>query len=290
MVWVDGRLLPAQLATISAADRGFRSGEGIFETVRVRHGRTFRLDAHLERLHGAATAMGCGLDPTALPRAVAAVVGANASLGSDLVVRITCSAGPVDLSSPFPGRGTGTPTVVVTAQRARPADAPPPPPASGHLVDLARPLAAWKSTSYLVEVTAQREAQRHGASDAVLCDPQGRPLEAARANLFAVHDTSVVTAPVTAGVLPGVTRAAVIEVAAELGLAVDERVLRRGELAAAGEALLTSAVRGIRPLVRLDGRPIGDGTPGPITRRLHAALAELVAATSASLPAADGGA
>lgn len=289
MVWVDGRLLPSQLATISAADRGFRAGEGVFETLRVRRGRVFRLAAHLERLSTAATAIGLDLAPAVLPGAVAAVVEANATLGSDLVVRITCSAGPVDLASPFPGRAAGPATVVVTAQPTAPVDAPPPPPASGHLVPLARPLAAWKTTSYLVALAAERDARRHGASDAVLCDAEGRPLEAATANLFAVDGTSVVTAPVSAGVLPGITRAAVITVAGELGLAVHERVLRRAELAAAPEALLTSAVRGIRPLVRLDARPIGDGTPGPTTRRLRSGLEEMIAATSEPLPDQDAG-
>lgn len=286
MVWVDGHLAPVQLATISAVDRGFRSGEGVFETLRVRQGRTFRLAAHLERLHTAATGIGLDVPAAALPAAIAAVVGANASLGTDLVVRITCSAGPVDLASPFPGRGVGPGTVVLTAQRTRAPGAPPPPPASGHLVDVHRPLAAWKTTSYLAAVTAQREARHRGASDAVLCDAAGRPLEAATANLFAVLGATVVTAPVAAGVLPGVTRAAVLAIAADLGLAVEERVLHRDELATAPEALLTSAVRGIRPLVALDGRPIGDGTPGPATRRLLAALEELVAATSVPLPAA----
>lgn len=286
MVWVDGRLLPVQRATISATDRGFRSGEGLFETLRVRQGRTFRLAAHLERLHDAATAIGLTLEPSTLPGAIAAVVEANAALGSDLVVRITCSTGPVDLAVPFPGRGAGPATVVVTAQPTRAAGAPPLPPASGHLVDLRRPLAAWKSTSYLVALVAQRDARRQGASDAVLCDQTGSPLEAATANLLAVDGDTLITAPVGAGVLPGVTRAAVLELAPELGLAVAERVLGRDELAAAPEALLTSAVRGVQPLVALDGRPVGDGRPGPTTRRLGAALDALVAATAAPLPTA----
>lgn len=284
MVWVDGHLLPVHLATISAVDRGFRSGEGVFETLRVREGRTFRLASHLERLQAAATGVGLQVASAALIEAIAAVVEANTHLGTDLVVRITCSAGPLDLSCPFPGQSAGPATVVVTAQRTRAAGAPPLPPASGHLVDLHRPLAGWKTTSYLVALTAGREARRHGASDAVLCDAAGRPLEAATANLFAVSGTTLVTAPVTAGVLPGITRAAIVAIATELGLAVDERALSRAELRAAAEALLTSAVRGVQPLVALDGRPLGSGTPGPITRRLDAALRELVAATSLPLP------
>ncbi|MFO7960371.1 MAG: aminotransferase class IV [Nitriliruptoraceae bacterium] len=284
MVWVDGRLLPAHLATISALDRGFRSGEGVFETLRVRQGRTFRLAAHLERLQTGAVGIGLHVAPQALIEAVGAVVEANAHLGADLVVRITCSAGPVELASPFPGRSAGPATVVVTAQRTRAAGAPPLPPASGHLVEFHHPLGAWKTTSYLVALTAGREARRHGASDALLCDAAGRPLEAATANLFAVSGSTLVTAPVTAQVLPGITRAAVLQLATALGLVVEERVMDRTELRSAAEALLTSAVRGVQPLVALQGRPIGDGTPGPTTRRLAAGLRELVATTSLPLP------
>ncbi|MFO7777488.1 MAG: aminotransferase class IV [Nitriliruptoraceae bacterium] len=283
MVWVDDRLLPAHLATISALDRGFRSGEGVFETLRVRQGRTFRLAAHLERLQTGAAGIGLHVRPPALTEAIAAVVEANAHLGADLVVRLTCSAGPIELSSPFPGHSAGPATVVVTAQRTRAAGAPPLPPASGHFVELHRPLAAWKTTSYLVALTAAREARRHGASDALLCDAAGRPLEAATANLFAVSGNTLVTAPVAAGVLPGITRAAVLQIATALGVDVDERAMDRTELATAEEVLLTSAVRGVQPLVALEERPIGDGTPGMLTRRLAAGLQELVATTSLPL-------
>jgi branched-chain amino acid aminotransferase len=287
MVWVDGRLLPVHLATISAVDRGFRSGEGVFETFRVRKGRAFRLAAHLERLQGTAAALGLHVDTAALLEAVAAVAEANGHLGADLVVRITCSAGPLDLTKPFTAQGDGPATVVVTAQRTRTPGSPPLPPASGHLVDLHRPLAEWKSTSYLVALTAQREARRHGASDALLCDAAGHPLEAATANLFAVSGSTLVTAPLTAGVLPGITRAAVIAIATEQGLAVDERPISQPELQAVTEVVLTSAVRGVQPLVRIAGRPVGDGLPGPITRRLAAALQGVIAATS--LPVAATG-
>ncbi len=283
LVWVDGRVVPAHAATISALDRGFRSGEGVFETLRVQQGRAFRLAAHLERLRAGAAGIGLHVAPPALLEAVAAVVEANAHLGADLVVRITCSAGPVQLSDPFPGHRPGPATVVVTAQRTRAAGAPPLPPAFGHLVELHRPLAAWKATSYLVSLTATREARRHGASDALLCDAAGHPLEAATANLFAVRGNTLVTAPVSAEVLPGITRAAVVELAAALGLVVDQRVMSRSELATAAEALLTSAVRGVQPLVAVQGRPIGDGMPGPITRGLAAGLQELVATTSLPL-------
>ena len=290
-VWVDGRLVPAQLATVSALDRGLRSGEGVYETLRVRERRSFRLAAHLDRLADGAGTIGIQVDPAAVRAGIAAVVAANDHLGDDVVVRVTCTAGPLDLTTPFPGTGVGTATVVITAQRTRAPGAPPRPPARGHLVDLRRELATVKSTAYLLSLVAQREARAHGASDAILCDPAGRPLEAATANLAAVADGRLVTAPVTAGILGGVTRTALCEVAAGGGVVVEERTLEREELLGAQEALLTSAVRGVQPLVRVDGRAIGDGTTGPVTARLRRALEDLIEATAEPLvlsPSADG--
>ncbi|TVR23241.1 MAG: hypothetical protein EA387_07325 [Nitriliruptor sp.] len=283
MVWVDGRLVPSHLATVSALDRGLRSGEGVYETLRVREQRSFRLLAHLDRLQAGAGTLGIRVDPATVRAGIAAVVTANDHLGDDVVVRVTCTAGPMDLTTPFPGTGVGPPTVVITAQRTRAPGAPPRPPARGRLVDLRRELPMIKSTAYLLSLVAQREARAHGASDAILCDPAGRPLEAATANLAAVVDGRLVTAPVSAGILAGVTRTALCEVAAGCGLVVEERTLEREELLAAEEALLTSAVRGVQPLVSVDARAIGDGAAGPVTARLRATLDALIDATAEPL-------
>jgi branched-subunit amino acid aminotransferase/4-amino-4-deoxychorismate lyase len=281
---VDGALVPAATATISALDRGFRSGEGLFETLRVRDGRAFRLGAHLDRLVNTAGRLDIALDRRALGRGLATVVAANHHLGADLVVRITCSAGPVEVDRPFPAvAGDETaPTVVISVHPLAHRDLPDvedaDPRARGLLVDLHRELAWAKSTASLVALVAQRAAVEQGATDALLCDAQGAPLEAATANLFLVHDGHLVTPPVDAGILAGATRAAVLDVAHRCGVDPVVRPLTRDLLFHAEEAFLTSAVRGLRPLVSVDGQPIGTGDPGPVTRRLTAAYTALVAA------------
>ncbi|MEX2548767.1 MAG: aminotransferase class IV [Nitriliruptoraceae bacterium] len=279
-VLVDGTLLPAASATISALDRGFRSGEGVFETLRVRDRRAFRLAGHLDRLLGTAGRLGIALDRQALGSGIAAVVAANGHLGTDVIVRVTCSAGPLDIDRPFPGTGRSDapPTVVISVHPPTPGPVAPGPPARGLLVDLRRELAWAKSTAYLVALVAQRLAVEQGATDALLCDAQGAPLEAATANLFVILDQTLITPPVDAGVLAGVTRAAVLEVAPTCGLRADVRPLSRESLLVADEALLTSAVSGLRPLTSVDGRPIGTGEPGPVTRQLSEAYTALVAA------------
>jgi branched-subunit amino acid aminotransferase/4-amino-4-deoxychorismate lyase len=280
VVWVDGHLTPASAARISALDRGFRSGEGVFTTLRADDGYVFRLRAHLDRVLGDAAVLGLTLDAEQLAGAVAATVAANHHLGPRLAVRITCSAGPVDLSASFPAGGASSPTVVVTAQAV---GAAPAGTAHGHPVPWHRQLAQLKTTSYLPATLAQQHARSHAATDALLCD-DGVVLEAASANLFVVHHGTIRTAPVAAGVLPGVTRSAVLEVVADLGLPAEERACTLEELREADEAWLTSAVRGIRALTRVDTVPIGGGDEGPVTTRVRAGYAALLAREQAALP------
>lgn len=281
MVWVDGTLVAASSARISALDRGFRSGDGVFTTLRADDGRVFRLAAHLDRVVGDAARLELTLEPTDLTRGVASTVAGNRHLGASLAVRITCSAGAVDLGQPFPASGSRVPTVVVTAQ----AVGPPPGSARGHAVPWHRQLAEMKTTSYLPASLAQQQARRQGATDALLCDQDQTVLEAASANLFVVRGGTVRTAAVAEGVLPGVTRSAVLEVVEALGLDAELRACTLTELGRADEAWLTSAVRGIRPLTHLDGAPIGLGVEGPVTARVRAGYADLVAREQAPLPA-----
>ncbi|MFP4311413.1 MAG: aminotransferase class IV [Nitriliruptoraceae bacterium] len=280
MVWVDGAVVPAAAARISALDRGFRGGEGVFTTLRADRARVLRLGAHLDRLTQDAQVLGLELDREELTTAVAATVAANRHLGASLAVRVTCSAGPVDLSHAFPASGPTRPTVVVTAQAVGSAVGS----ARGEPVPWHRPMAELKSTSYLPATLAQRRAVVAGATDALLCDDAGRVVEAASANLFVVLDGEVRTAPLDAGVLPGVTRTAVIEVLASLGRPVREQACTLPELAGAEEAWLTSSVRGIRALTHLGGDPIASGEPGPITEQVRTGYQALLAREQLPLP------
>lgn len=282
-VWVDGQLVPAEEARISALDLGFRSGVGVFETFRVDGSRTFRLNDHLARLHEGARHLGFDLPPQSLRAAVAATVQANARLGAHLAVRITCSPGSIEASAPFPGPLAGDATIVVTAQPTAPLPAQPPA-ATATLTALRREVATLKHSSYLVAVLAQRAAAAAGVSDALLTDPAGAPLEGATANLLILHDEVVTTAPARAGILAGITRDTVLLLARERGLTISERVVDAEELAQADEALLTSAVGGVRPLVAVDGRAIGTGRAGPVVTALAEAYVQLRRRDAVPLP------
>lgn len=272
--WVDGSLVPVEVATVSVNDRGLRAGEGVFETMRAYDGHVFRLDAHLERLRGGATELDVDPPPARrLADAVRATVTANRpALGADAAVRLTLTAGRIDPATPIPGRPLGAPTVVVTSHPlAPPADA-----ADAVTVSFARELAHLKALSYLVAVAARREARQRGADEALLTDAAGRPLEGSGSNLFAVVEGTLVTPPLEAGLLAGVTRAVVLELAADAGLDVAVRLLTAQELVGADEAFLTSSTRELVTLRSVDGRTIGTGDAGPVTDRLRAAYRDEV--------------
>jgi branched-chain amino acid aminotransferase len=133
-----------------------------------------------------------------------------------------------------------------------------------------------KTLAYTDSVAALIEARRAGADEALFLDTEGHCSEASASNLFAVINGRLTTPPISCAALPGITRATVIELAAGLGPAVDERAFELRELETATEAFLTSSLRGIAPLVSMDGKSLGAGTPGPVTRQMATAYAALV--------------
>lgn len=275
VAWIDGRLVDAQQATVSVYDVGFRSGHGVFETMRAFGDHVFRLEAHLRRAVAGATELGFELDADVLHDAVRSTVQANLPVlgGADSAVRLTTSAGTLDSDSTFPGTRAAGPTIVVTSHVL----APPPGRATAVSIPVTRDLPHVKATSYLAALTAGRRAREQGADEALLTTADGQVLEGASSNLFLVLGGRLRTPPVADGLLAGITRGVVVEIAAPLGLDVDETSFDLGTIRAAQEAFITASTRGIVPLVAVDGQPVGDGTPGPVTGRLQAAYVDEVA-------------
>jgi branched-subunit amino acid aminotransferase/4-amino-4-deoxychorismate lyase len=269
--WVDGRLVPAAQARVSVYDRGFRSGEGVFETFRAYGPHVFRLDAHLARARSGAAFLGFQLDHATLVEAVARTASANLEThgGRDSVVRLTATPGRLDPDSAFPGTPRGSPTVVATSHAL---NIPPGIYRDGvaaTAVPWARELPEVKAVSYLTATVARQQARDEGADEALLTDSDGHLLEGSSSNVFAVVDGDLITPPRSAGLLAGVTRQVVLELARSAGIALDERPLAVAELARADEAFLTATTRELIPLVRFAGRPVGTGRPGPVTATLH---------------------
>ncbi|WP_431860995.1 aminotransferase class IV [Azospirillum sp.] len=264
-VWLNGVLLAAEAARIAPDDRGLLLGDGLFETLRVSGGRPLRLDRHLARLRAGAEilALPVPLDDPGLAAAMDALLARRGLSEASLRLTLSRGPGPRGLLPP----AEPTPTLLITA-----APLPPPlPPARVVMAQGTRrnehsPLSRIKSLSYLDGVLARQEAARRGADDALLLNTAGRIAEASAANLFLRLDDALVTPPVSEGPLPGVLRAAVLE-----AFPVVERPVTVEDLLLAEEAFLTSSL-GVRPVIAIDGQPVGDGRPGVVATRLAAAL------------------
>lgn len=231
-------------AAVSPFDRGFTLGDGLFETLRVKGGRVLRCEAHLARLAAGAGILGLPLPAVDLAAALALTAEANGLADGVLRLTLTRGPGPRGVLPPAEPR----PTLVISAASL----APPLPPARLVIARATRrnersPLAQVKSLNYLDGILARQEAARRGADDAVLLNTRDGIAETSIANLFAVIGRDLVTPPLSEGVLPGVMRAAVLAEGAR------ERPLSEGDLAAAQEIFLTSAL-GIRPVAALEGR------------------------------------
>jgi branched-chain amino acid aminotransferase len=272
-LWLNGELTDERNARISPADHGFLLGDGVFETLRWYGGRPFALEAHLERLEAGALAL--GLTPPALEElglAAHAVVEANGLTEARMRITLTSGTGPPGLA-----RGPGPPTAAVAALPLEPW-----PPTAAAVVsrwrrDETSPLAGVKKISLVEHVMALTEARAGGAGEALLLNGRGDLCEATTANLFCVRGGRVSTPALSSGCLAGITREHVLRVCAGLGVEAAEAQLPEETLREVEEAFLTSSTREIQPLVAVDGWPIGEGEPGPLTLRLARAYSDMVA-------------
>ncbi len=279
-VWVDGRLAPADDLHLSAFDRGFLLGDGVFETLRVRGGHPTELREHLARLRRSADGLGIPIAPDAETRiaaGIAELVAAEGMAGpdGDASIRVTVSRGPFRERGLLPPDEHVAPTIAIHAWPvvAAPAE---------HLErglrlvasavrrDPTNPLVALKTTSRADYVHARLEARRAGADDALFLTIDGHLSEATSANVFLVRRNELATPSLDCAVLAGTTRSWILGWARRVGLEPVEARLRAVDLAAADEAFLSSSVAGILPVTSFDGAPIGDGRPGPWTRRARA--------------------
>ena len=275
---IGGRICPPDEAKVSVFDRGFLYGDSVYETVSTMYGRLFALSEHLGRLERSATRI--GLRPPARPtieRAIAETVQAAANPESRVRVMLTRGVGKLDLDP----ASADDPQLIVVVTPFQPLPAALyQAGASAAIVSVVRndPRAidpAIKSGNYLNNVLALGEARRQGAHEALLCAADGTVAEGASSNVFMVKDGQVRTPGLDVGILEGITRAQVLALARGNGIPTLETRLRPAELRGADEAFITSATRGVLPVTRIDGAVLGDGRPGPVTRRLMQLLDQL---------------
>ncbi len=275
VVHLNGEMLPPEEARISVFDRGFLYGDGVFETLRTYRGVPFAIDEHLARLVQSARIVALPLPVTVaqLRSEIEEAVRVAANPESYVRLMLTRGVGDLGLVAARPSRATrvvivqplppqpraiyadGVQLVTVATRRDRG-------PTSG---------AGAKILGYVPNMLALRLARERGAYDAVMVE-DGHVLESTTANVFAVCERQLVTPPVDAGILAGITRALVLDDATRAGVSVAVRPMSTAELWTADELFITSSLREIVPIVRVDDHVVGQGAPGPITRALHRAF------------------
>jgi len=281
IVYLDGTLVPRQEAMVSPFDRGFLYGYGLFETMRSYEGRVFRLDRHLTRLRLSAQrlALASELEAYDLEQAVYRTLEANKL--ADARIRLTVSAGPGGRALAPPAGGPITVLVFVEKLALSPQACEQGVRAA--LVSSRRnslsPLSRVKATNYLDNLVAYSEAVTSGAEEAILLNERGFIAEGSMSNIFLVAEGMLLTPSEESGILPGITREAVLELARALGIEAVEGEIPLVDLLRADEAFLTSSVREVLPITSIDNDPVGKGGPGPVTRRLMAAYSQLVETT-----------
>lgn len=274
---VNGVVTSGDRAVVPVFDHGFLYGDGVYETLRTYNRRLFLPDRHLARLRASAARLALPVPPTddALESRMRDTM-RNVHPRGEVTLRILVTRGVGDLG--YDPAVCRTPTIVIIARPHR--EPPDRVRRDGVRLVVASVLRnhprsvdpVIKSNNLLNNVLAMQEAVREGAYEAVLLNHRGELAECSQSNLFVVLDGAVVTPPLDAGLLEGVTRNLLFEVGADVGEPVRERVVRESDLPAADEMFITSTTSEVVPVVRVGEQVIGSGAPGPATRRLLAGL------------------
>lgn len=282
VVNLAGSLVGPEEAHVSVFDRGFLYGDSVYEVIRTYGGRPFELGRHLERMRGSGERIGLELplDDAGFEREIERTLREAGNDESYIRVVVTRGGGRIGLDTALaeeplwlvivmpislPSAQTYAEGVKVQLVGVR-----------KNLREAIDPRA--KTGNYLNNVLALREAKAHGAYEAVMLDRAGRVTEGSTSNLFVVKDGRLITPPLEVGILEGVTRTVILELARELGIAAEERHLSPAELVGADEAMITSSVRESVPVVRVgieeSEHVLGAGVPGPVVRRITKAFRE----------------
>ncbi|PRR72520.1 branched-chain-amino-acid transaminase [Neomoorella humiferrea] len=279
IIYLDGQYVDEEEAKLSVFDHGLLYGDGVFEGIRAYHGRVFRLKAHIDRLYESARSI--NLDPGLTREEMTQVVLETCRRNNlrDAYIRLVVTRGKGDLG--LDPRKCPRPSVfciaaaielypaelyekglelVTVGTRRNPPDALDP---------------RIKSLNYLNNIMAKMEATRAGAPEGLFLNKEGYVTEATGDNIFIIKNGQLITPPPFVGLLEGITRNAVMELAMEAGIPVFEKVFTRHDVYTADECFLTGTAAEIVPVVKVDERIIGDGRPGPITRDLIHRFREL---------------
>lgn len=274
IVFLNGEFLPEDQAVVSVYDRSFLYGDGLFETLRVVRGRPFRFAQHLERLVRGADFLKIKLPftPKEIQRSADQLIAKNEMPES--VLRITLSRGAGQRG--YLPAGADHPVLVITLHSAPPLDqviewslV-----TSSYRIPASDPISSFKTTSKLLNIMARMEAGEKGADEALLINTNGEVAETTSGNLFWIYQDKVCTVPTGRGVLPGITRAVVLEICQSLELETNKRVIKPEALRNSQGIFVSQSVLGIVPVNAFDGLPV---KPSPLVDQISRAYDEMLA-------------
>jgi D-alanine transaminase len=273
-IWINGRIMPLADAHVSVEDRGFQFADGVYEVIRLYNGKPFTLDLHLQRLQKSAVALELRvpMDALALTEEIGRLL-SRASIREGMIY-LQLTRGAARRAHAF---GESKPTLLFYARALEPVSEP----GTGEGVKLItvadeRWKRCWiKSIALLPNVLAKNHAVAAGADEAVFIE-NDLVSECSASNIFLVSGQRLITPPVGSKVLPGITRAVLLELAPGLSLQVDERAFHEEDARRADELFITSTTREISWVARWNDRYIGQGRCGTATRNLHARLREKI--------------
>ncbi len=291
LIYIDGEFLPQAEAKVSVFDHGLLYGDGVFEGIRSYNGRVFKLDEHLERLYDSAKSIMLEI-PISIETMEATVLETlRRNHLTEAYIRLIVTRGVGDLGldpdkCPKPSiiiiadkivlypqkyYEEGLEIVTVSVRR--------------NYAEAINP--RIKSLNYLNNILAKIEGKQAGAEEVLMLNAEGYVVECSGDNIFWIKNEVLVTPPVHMGILEGVTRNSVIDLAREAGMRVEERVFTRHDLYIADECFLTGTAAEVIPVVKIDRRSIGDGQPGKITQRLITAFRQLANSTGTPIYTTD---
>ena len=274
-VYVNGRITDASQAVIPVYDHGFVYGEGVYETLRTYNRQPFLYDRHVRRLHQSAQYLSLDVpfDDAALRQSIQQTIDAAGEM-KEAYIRVLLTRGVGELT--YDVAATPKPSLVIIVKPID--DVPERVTREGIVISLVDVLRNHpgsvnpiiKSNNLLNNALAMQAANRRGGEEALMCNYRGELSECAQSNFFMVRGGAAITPASEAGLLEGITRAFLFEVGRDVGVDVREQTLYPSDLATADEAFITSTTRELSPVVRIDGRVIGAGIPGPVTQKLLA--------------------
>lgn len=276
-IYLNGSLVPKEEAKVSVFDRGFLYGDGAFETVRIYDGKPFMIDEHITRLLNGLKALRFQKLPAGLKVYALKLIEANKVKNG--VLRIAVTRG--ELTAGIDPSACKEPTVVISAKEGMPYNEGLYERGFKAIIPSVRkdsrsPLCKVKSANFLTHILAKAEASDAGVDEAIMLNYEGFLTEATVSNIFVVKGNALITPSVESGILPGITRKVVLEMAEKMGLEVAECEIRPAELYGADEAFLTNSLMEVMPLVEVDKKAIGNGLPGKITREVRKNYQQLV--------------